>query len=68
MNSLQSLKLSNSTHAVLLRFHLHLQLHSIRKFVARNTRLQPAYFIAVDHAQQTIIWGGHVVSCVITVM
>lgn len=34
-----------------------LQLHSIRKFVPHNTRLRPAYFIAVDHAQQAIIWG-----------
>lgn len=33
------------------------QLHNIRKFVAHNTRLRPAYFIAVDHSQQTIIWG-----------
>jgi hypothetical protein len=40
-----------------------LQLHSIRKFVAHNTRLRPAYFIAVDHAQQTIIWGEAYLLC-----
>jgi hypothetical protein len=36
----------------------HSQLHNLRKFVPHNSRLRPAYFIAVDHSQQRIIWGA----------
>jgi hypothetical protein len=34
-----------------------LQLHNLRKFVPDNSRLRPAYFIAVDHSSRSIIWG-----------
>jgi hypothetical protein len=34
-----------------------LQLHNLRKFVPHNSRLRPAYFIAVDHRARAIIWG-----------
>eukprot|EP00879_Flechtneria_rotunda_P019301 GHRR01020271.1.p1 GENE.GHRR01020271.1~~GHRR01020271.1.p1 ORF type:complete len:336 (+),score=134.59 GHRR01020271.1:75-1082(+) len=47
----------------------HLRLHNIRKFVPHNSHLRPAYFLAVDHAQELIIWairGTKNVSDVIT--
>jgi hypothetical protein len=39
-----------------------MQLHNLRKFVPHNSRLRPAYFIAVDHREKAIIWGEHAVS------
>jgi hypothetical protein len=41
-----------------------LQLHNLRKFVPHNSRLRPAYFIAVDHRARAIIWGERRVWCV----